>query len=126
MQNPILDQIADEEIKKLGKTLPQFRAGDTVKIFYQIPEGKGKMRIQPFQGVVIKKKCGKLDGTFTVRKMSGGTGVERTFPLHSQYIDKVEIISLGKVRRSRLYYLRKLRGKAARIQTRYVAPAKSK
>lgn len=126
MQIPIIDQIEDAQIELLGKKIPNFRAGDTVKVMYKIPEGKGKTRIQPFQGVVIKRVKGKLAASFTVRKMSGGIGVERTFPVFTPFIDDVQIISFGKVRRSRLFYLRDLRGKAARIKTRYVSPNKSK
>ncbi len=120
MRIPILDQIENEEIKRLGKKPYKFRPGDTVKVHYKIPEGKDKFRLQAFQGVVIKKKKGKMDATFTVRKVSFGIGVERTFPLYSPHVAKVETVSLGKVKQSRLYYLRKLRGKAARIQARYV------
>ena len=89
--------------------------GDTVKVHARIKEGE-KERIQVFQGVVIRKRNGNTGATFTVRKISYGIGVERIFPFHSPLIDKVEVLSRGKVRRSRLYYLRKLRGKAARIK----------
>jgi large subunit ribosomal protein L19 len=95
--------------------IPDFRSGDTVKVHAKIKEGD-KERIQVFQGVVIRKRKGKMGATFTVRKVSYGIGVERIFPLHSPNIDKVEIISRGKVRRGRLYYMRKLKGKAARIK----------
>jgi large subunit ribosomal protein L19 len=95
--------------------IPQFKPGDTVKVHVRIKEGD-KERIQVFQGVVIRKRKGTVNATFTVRKISYGVGVERIFPLHSPMIDRVELVSRGRVRRSRLYYLRKLRGKAARIR----------
>jgi large subunit ribosomal protein L19 len=95
--------------------IPQFKSGDTVKVHVRIREGE-KERIQVFQGVVIRKRKGTTNSTFTVRKISYGVGVERIFPLHSPMIDKIEVVSRGRVRRSRLYYLRKLRGKAARIR----------
>jgi large subunit ribosomal protein L19 len=95
--------------------IPDFRSGDTVKVHAKIKEGD-KERIQVFQGVVIRKRKGKMGATFTVRKVSYGIGVERIFPLHSPNIDKVEIVSRGKVRRGRLYYMRGLKGKAARIK----------
>ena len=97
--------------------LPDFAAGDTVKVHVKIKEGE-KERIQAFQGVVISKRKGKTNATFTVRKVSYGIGVERVFPLHSPVIDKIEVVSRGRVRRSKIYYLRKLRGKAARIKER--------
>ncbi len=99
--------------------LPSFIAGDTVKVHVKIKEGE-KERIQAFQGVVISKRGGGVHATFTVRKVSYGIGVERIFPLHSPVIDKIEIIAHGRVRRSKIYYLRKLRGKAARIKERRI------
>ena len=96
---------------------PDFRPGDTVKVHIRIIEGN-KERVQIFQGVVLKRKRGMMDATFTVRKISHGVGVEKTFAMHSPRIDKIEVVSHGKVRRSRLYYLRDLRGKAARIGER--------
>lgn len=111
---------AVEKIEQEGKraeALPDFRAGDTVRVHYLIREGE-KERTQIFQGVVIRRHRGGLGETFTVRKMSYGVGVERTFPYHSPRLQKVEIKSKGKVRHSRLFYLRELRGKAARIQER--------
>ncbi|MDY6843733.1 MAG: 50S ribosomal protein L19 [Thermodesulfobacteriota bacterium] len=95
--------------------IPYFQSGDTLKVHYRILEGE-KERTQVFEGVVIRKKKGGNRATFTVRKVSYGVGVERIFPLHSPLISKIEVVSRGKVRRSRLYYLRKLRGKAARIK----------
>ncbi len=111
-----------EPIKQLEKEmmrldLPDFAAGDTVKVNVKITEGE-KERIQAFQGVVISKRGTATSATFTVRKVSYGIGVERIFPLHSPIIDNIEVISRGRVRRSKIYYLRKLRGKAARIKER--------
>jgi len=103
------------EREQMRIDIPDFRVGDTLKIHARIKEGD-KERIQVFQGVVIRKRNGASGATFTVRKISYGIGVERIFPLHAPFIDKIEIISRGKVRRARLYYLRKLRGKAARIK----------
>ncbi|MFQ5911723.1 MAG: 50S ribosomal protein L19 [Nitrospinota bacterium] len=97
--------------------IPSFRPGDTVRVHSRIIEGD-KERIQVFEGVVIGRKGGGARETFTVRKVSYGVGVERIFPLHSPQIDKIEVIRLGKVRRAKLYYLRKLKGKAARIPER--------
>ena len=95
--------------------IPHFETGDTVKVHARIKEGE-KERVQVFQGVVIRKRRNGTGSTFTVRKVSYGVGVERIFPLHSPSIDKVELISKGKTRQARLFYLRKLRGKAARIK----------
>ncbi|MDR1490212.1 MAG: 50S ribosomal protein L19 [Desulfovibrio sp.] len=97
--------------------LPRFRPGDAVKVHMRIVEGE-KERVQVFQGNVIRLRKGVTSGTFTVRKISGGVGVERVFPLHSPFIENVEIVQQGHVRRSRLYYLRGLKGKAARIRPR--------
>jgi large subunit ribosomal protein L19 len=94
--------------------MPDFRIGDTVRVHYRIVEGE-KERIQVFQGVVLKRHRAGVRSTFTVRKVSFSVGVERIFLLHSPRIDKVEIVSRGRVRRSRLFYLRKLSGKAARV-----------
>ena len=103
------------EKEQMRGDIPAFRPGDTVKVHARIKEGE-KERIQVFQGVVIRKRNGNTGATFTVRKISYGIGVERIFPFHSPLIAKVEVLSRGKVRRSRLYYLRNLRGKAARIK----------
>jgi len=105
------------ELEQMRIDIPDFRAGDTVRAHARIKEGE-KERIQVFQGAVIRKRKGKLGATFTVRKVSYGIGVERIFPLHSPNIDRIEVVTRGKVRRSRLYYIRKLRGKAARIKER--------
>ncbi len=103
------------EQEYLKNDIPQFRAGDTVRVHYKVIEGN-RERIQVFEGVVIKRRGSGLSETFTVRRVSYGVGVERTFPLHSQKIDKIEVVRRGRVRRARLYYLRKLQGKAARIK----------
>lgn len=105
------------ESEVLKSDIPDFRAGDTVKVHVRVVEGD-KERIQIFQGVVIGRHGGGSRESFTVRKISGGVGVERIFPLHSPVIDKIELIRRGKVRRAKLYYLRELRGKAARIEER--------
>ena len=97
--------------------LPPFGAGDTVKVYYRIKEGD-KERIQVFQGTVIGRRGSGTGASFTVRKISSGIGVERVFPLHSPNIDKVERLAIGKVRRAKLYYLRSLTGKSARIKER--------
>jgi len=110
-----MDVIEALEREQMRLDIPDFRAGDTVKVHAKIKEGD-KERIQVFQGVVIRKRKGKMGATFTVRKVSYGIGVERIFPVHSPNIDKVEIVSRGKVRRGRLYYMRQLKGKAARIK----------
>ncbi|MFU0790929.1 50S ribosomal protein L19 [Virgibacillus proomii] len=108
-----------EEITKdqLRTDHPDFRAGDTVKVHVKVVEGS-RERIQVFEGVVIKRQNGGISETFTVRKLSYGVGVERTFPVHSPRIDKIEVTRRGSVRRAKLYYLRNLRGKAARIKER--------
>ena len=112
----IIDQIEKENMRY---DLPDFRPGDTVKVHIRIIEG-AKERVQVFQGVVIRRKRGTMGASFTVRKISHGVGVEKTFPTHSPRIEKVELVTHGKVRRSRLYYLRNLRGKAARIREKRV------
>lgn len=109
------------EMEQMKKDIPQFRPGDTVKVQVKIVEGD-KSRIQAFQGVVICRQNGGIRESFTVRKISNGIGVERVFPLHSPSVDAIEVITRGHVRRAKLYYLRKLRGKAARIrEKKYVA-----
>ena len=108
-------ELIEREQLKLG--MPQFRSGDTVRVHVKIKEGE-KERIQVFEGVVIRKRKGGIGASFTARKVSYGIGVERIFPFHSPIIDKVEVVQRGRVRRSRLYYLRNLRGKAARIRER--------
>jgi large subunit ribosomal protein L19 len=109
--------IAEIEQAQIRADIPDFRPGDTLKVHVKVVEGN-RSRIQVFQGVVIRRSGGGLRETFTVRKVSYGVGVERTFPLHSPTIDKIEVVTRGKVRRAKLYYLRDLRGKAARITER--------
>jgi large subunit ribosomal protein L19 len=110
--NNITENIEKEQMRV---DIPDFKVGDTIKVHAKIKEGE-KERIQVFQGFVIRKRKGKTGATFTVRKVSYGIGVERIFPLHSPSIDKIEVVSKGKVRKGKLYYMRKLRGKAARIK----------
>ncbi|GAA0340453.1 50S ribosomal protein L19 [Actinoallomurus liliacearum] len=106
-----------QEIEKaaMRSDVPDFRPGDTLKVHVRVTEGN-RSRIQVFQGVVIRRQGGGARETFTVRKVSYGVGVERTFPLNSPSIDKIEVVTRGDVRRAKLYYLRELRGKAARIK----------
>jgi large subunit ribosomal protein L19 len=114
--NPIIRKLHDAQLRK---DLPEFRPGDTVRVNVRLKEGEGekeKERLQAFEGVVISKKGRASSATFTVRRVSFGTGVERIFPLHSPSIASIDVVGKGKVRRARLYYLRELRGKAARIK----------
>ena len=111
--------IADLELAQVRQDIPDFRPGDTLKVHVRVKEGN-RSRIQVFQGVVIRRQGGGARETFTVRKISYGVGVERTFPVHSPSIEKIEVVSQGRVRRAKLYYLRDLRGKAARIKERRV------
>jgi len=104
---------------QLRNDLPEFRAGDTIRVNVRLKEGEGekeKERLQAFEGVVISKKGRASSATFTVRRVSFGVGIERIFPLHSPSISSIEVVGKGKVRRARLYYLRDLKGKAARIK----------
>ena len=110
-----MDVLEMLEKEQMRADIPDFKAGDTVKVYVKIVEGQ-KERIQAFEGVVIRKKRGNSRTTFTVRKISYGVGVERTFPMHSPVIDRVDVVSRGKVRRSRLYYLRGRKGKEAKIK----------
>ena len=114
-----MERINQINLENMRMDVPDFDAGDTVKVHVKIKEG-GKERLQVFQGVVISKRKGTSNASFTVRKISYGVGVERVFPLHSPSVDRVEVVSRGQVRRSKIYYLRKLRGKAARIRERRV------
>ncbi len=114
-----MERVQQIEREMMRLDLPDFAAGDTVKVHVKIKEGE-KERIQVFQGVVISKRGGGTKSSFTVRKVSYGIGVERIFPLHSPVIDKLEVVTFGRVRRSKIYYLRKLRGKAARIRERRI------
>ncbi len=109
-----LDSIEQTQLKE---NIPNFQPGDTVKVFVRIQEGN-KERLQAFEGVCIARKHGGARETFTVRKISFGVGVERIFPLHATVIDHIDVVRRGKVRRAKLYYLRNLRGKAARIPER--------
>ena len=110
-----MDPMAIVESREKRSQYPDFRPGDTVRVSVKVKEGD-KERIQVFQGVVISLRRGSLRSTFTVRKVSDGIGVERIFPMHSPTIGKVEIVQRGRARRARLYYLRQLRGKAARLK----------
>lgn len=113
----VMYKLNDVEAPYLRSDIPDFRPGDTVKVHVRVIEGS-KERIQLFQGVVIARRGGGTRETFTVRKISSGVGVERIFPLHSPTIEKLEVARRGRVRRAKLYYLRDLRGKAARIVER--------
>jgi large subunit ribosomal protein L19 len=110
-----MELIKNLEREMIRMDLPSFSAGDTIKVHVKIREGE-KERIQVFQGVVISKRNNGAQSTFTVRKISYGVGVERVFPAHSPFIDQIEVVTKGRVRRAKIYYLRKLRGKAARIK----------
>ena len=112
-----MNKLENIEKEYLRTGIPEFRSGDTVKVHVKVREGD-KERIQIFQGVVISRKGTGTNESFTVRKMSGGIGVERVFPIHSPILDKIEVLRRGRVRRAKLYYLRGLRGKAARIEER--------
>lgn len=101
--------------KSMRDNIPSFRAGDTVKVHVRVKEGN-RSRIQIFQGIVLARQGGGVRETFTVRKMSFGVGVERTFPVHAPTIDHIEVVSRGRVRRAKLYYLRERRGKAAKVR----------
>lgn len=110
------DALSYIESKQLRKDTTDFRTGDTVRVHWKVREGD-KERVQPFEGIVIRKTRGGIRATFTVRKMSYGVGVERIFPLHSPRYEKIEVVSRGDVNRNRLFYLRNLRGKASRVGT---------
>ncbi|WP_256838653.1 50S ribosomal protein L19 [Ornithinimicrobium faecis] len=110
-----MHKLDDVDAASLRDDIPDFRAGDNIKVHVKVIEGS-RSRIQIFQGVVIRRHGGGIGETYTVRKISFGVGVERTFPLHSPNVEKVEVASRGDVRRAKLYYLRELRGKAAKIK----------
>ncbi|MBF9021266.1 50S ribosomal protein L19 [Roseobacter sp. HKCCD5988] len=111
----LIAQIEAEQIAALGKTVPDFKAGDTIRVGFKVTEGS-RSRVQMYEGVCISRKNGKgIAGSFTVRKISFGEGVERVFPLYSTNIDSIEVVRRGRVRRAKLYYLRDRRGKSARI-----------
>ncbi|MCH7665739.1 MAG: 50S ribosomal protein L19 [Acidobacteria bacterium] len=120
-----MHSLSEVESPFLRSDIPEFRAGDTVKVHVKVAEGD-KERIQIFQGVVIARRGSGTREMFTVRKISGGMGVERIFPLHTPTIDTIEVVRRGRVRRAKLYYLRKLRGKAARIEERRDERVRSK
>ncbi len=122
----LIAELEAEQIRELGKEIPDFKAGDTIRVGYKVTEGT-RTRVQNYEGVCISRKHGDgIAGTFTVRKISFGEGVERVFPLYSTNIEAITVIRRGKVRRSKLYYLRSRRGKSARIaeQSNYRAPKK--
>ena len=120
-----MKRVAQIEKSYMVEDLPQFSSGDTLKVHYKIKEGE-KERIQVFQGTVIGRRGGGTGATFTVRKISSGVGVERVFPLHSPNIAKIERIRAGAVRRNKLYYLRNLTGKSARIKEQIIDTGDSK
>ncbi|WP_125768657.1 50S ribosomal protein L19 [Companilactobacillus furfuricola] len=111
---PLIEEITKEQLRS---DIPDFRAGDTVRVHAKVVEGS-RERIQLFEGVVIKRHGSGISATYTVRKMSSGVGVERTFPLNTPRVEKIDVVRYGKVRRSKLYYLRDRTGKAARIKER--------
>ncbi len=112
----LIKKLEQEQMEKLAKEIPDFTTGDTVKVYNKVVEGDGgRERLQMYEGVVIARRNDGLNSTFTVRKISFGEGVERVFPLYSPNVAKIEVSRRGKVRRAKLYFLRALRGKAARI-----------
>lgn len=123
----LMKEIEKEQIEKLlqDKKIPDFKAGDSLKVHTKVVEGD-RTRIQVYEGVCIGRRNDGVNSSFTVRKISFGEGVERVFPLYSPNVSKIEIAKIGKVRRSKLYYLRDLRGKAARIAEDFFATQKSK
>jgi large subunit ribosomal protein L19 len=119
-----MHKLDDVDKPNLRDDIPAFRAGDNVKVHVKVIEGT-RLRVQVFQGVVIRRHGGGIGETYTVRKVSFGVGVERTFPLHTPVVEKIEVVTRGDVRRAKLYYLRDLRGKAAKIkEKRNVTPAR--
>ncbi len=110
--NPLIQSLTEGQLRT---DIPSFRPGDTVRVHAKVVEGN-RERIQVFEGVVISRKGQGISEMYTVRKISGGIGVERTFPIHTPRVDKIEVVRYGKVRRAKLYYLRALQGKAARIK----------
>ncbi|MBO0418884.1 MULTISPECIES: 50S ribosomal protein L19 [Vagococcus] len=110
--NPLIESITNEQLRS---DIPAFRPGDTVRVHAKVVEGT-RERIQLFEGVVIKRRGAGISETYTVRKISGGVGVERTFPIHTPRVAQIEVLRFGKVRRAKLYYLRALQGKKARIK----------
>ncbi|MDR7036809.1 large subunit ribosomal protein L19 [Methylobacterium sp. BE186] len=120
----IIQQLEQEEVARLAKTIPDFEPGDTVIVNVRVKEGD-RTRVQAYEGVCIARSGGGLNESFTVRKISYGEGVERVFPVHSPMIDSIKVARRGKVRRAKLYYLRDRRGKSARIVERNDRPAKA-
>jgi large subunit ribosomal protein L19 len=114
--NPILREIQKDNLRT---DIPDFQAGDTLTVYYKIKEGE-KERIQPFTGVVLQRRSSGATETFTIRKISGGIGVERIIPVNSPFIDRIQVNKRGKVRRARIFYLRELTGKKARIKERKI------
>ena len=112
----IIDSITNEYLKK---DIPDFRVGDTVRVYIKIKEGN-RERIQMFEGYVLKRQNGGISETFTVRRFSSGIGVEKTFPVHSPWIDHIELVRRGRVRRAKLNYMRERTGKAARVRTKEI------
>ncbi len=123
----LIAELEAEQIKALGKDIPDFKAGDTIRVGYKVTEGN-RTRVQNYEGVCIARKGGEgIDASFTVRKISFGEGVERVFPLYSTNIESITVVRRGRVRRSKLYYLRTRRGKAARIaEDTHYKPKKAK
>ena len=123
----LIAQLEAEQIASLGKEIPDFKSGDTVRVGYKVTEGT-RTRVQMYEGVVISRKGGGIGASFTVRKISFGEGVERVFPLYSTNIDSITVVRRGRVRRAKLYYLRDRRGKSARIvaKTNYRPKADAK
>ena len=113
-RNPIIEKVTQSQLRQ---DIPEFRSGDTVRVHALIVEGE-RERVQLFEGLVIKRRGAGISETYTVRKISNGVGVERTFPLHTPRVQKIEVLRKGRVRRAKLYYIRKLSGKAARIKER--------
>jgi large subunit ribosomal protein L19 len=113
----IIEQLDQEQIAKLGKTIPVFQAGDTLQVNVKVKEGE-RSRIQTYEGMCIARSGGGINESFTVRKISYGEGVERVFPIYSPMVESIKVIRRGRVRRAKLYYLRNLRGKSARIAER--------
>ncbi|GLS44570.1 50S ribosomal protein L19 [Methylobacterium sp. C25] len=120
----IIQQIEQEEVARLAKTIPDFQAGDTLIVNVKVKEGE-RTRVQAYEGVCIARSGGGLNESFTVRKISYGEGVERVFPVHGPLIDSIKVVRRGKVRRAKLYYLRDRRGKSARIVERTDRTAKA-
>lgn len=121
----IIEQLEKEHMEELGKSVPEFAPGDTVKVNVKVREGD-RERLQAFEGVCIARKGGGLNESFTVRKISFGEGVERVFPIYSPLVDSIEVVRRGKVRRAKLYYLRERRGKSARIAEKVDRRARKK